>query len=90
LPLYHDKETNRILPKIDLRLLPMLTLLYVMAFVDRGDIGIAKVVGMNTDLGLTGQQYNPALTVFFFPYAHSSRQQYPSQAYVATRFDSPY
>ena len=24
---------------------------------------------MNDDLGLTGQQYNIALTVFFFPYA---------------------
>jgi hypothetical protein len=29
----------------------------------------ARVAGMNADLGLTGPQYNLALTVFFFPYA---------------------
>lgn len=33
-----------------------------------GNIGNAKVAGMNEELGLTGNQYNMALTVFFFPY----------------------
>ena len=37
LPNYHDKETTRILRKVDYRLLPMLTLLYVLAFLDRGE-----------------------------------------------------
>ncbi|KIX03060.1 uncharacterized protein Z518_06610 [Rhinocladiella mackenziei CBS 650.93] len=69
LPRYDDKETKRILRKVDYRLLPMLTLLYVLAFLDRGNIGNAKVAGMNKDLNLTGKQYNLALTVFFFPYA---------------------
>lgn len=41
----------------------MLALLYVLAFLDRGNIGNAKVAGMNTDLKLTGAQYNIALTV---------------------------
>ncbi|EXJ82987.1 hypothetical protein A1O3_06804 [Capronia epimyces CBS 606.96] len=69
LPRYDDKETRRILRRVDYRLLPMLTLLYVLAFLDRGNIGNAKVAGMNKDLKLTGTQYNLALTVFFFPYA---------------------
>ncbi|KAK5464893.1 hypothetical protein LTS15_001456 [Exophiala xenobiotica] len=69
LPRYDDKETKRILRKVDYRLLPMLTLLYVLAFLDRGNIGNAKVAGMNKELNLTGTQYNIALTVFFFPYA---------------------
>ncbi len=47
----------------------MLTLLYVLAFLDRGNIGNAKIAGMMEDLNLTGGQYNIALTVFFFPYA---------------------
>lgn len=47
----------------------MLTLLYVLAFLDRGNIGNAKIAGMVTDLNLSGSQYNLALTVFFFPYA---------------------
>ncbi|KAF2716611.1 retrograde regulation protein 2 [Polychaeton citri CBS 116435] len=69
LPAYDDKEAKRILRKVDYRLVPMLTLLYLLAFLDRGNIGNAKVAGMNDDLGLTGTQYNIALTVFFFPYA---------------------
>ncbi|KAK5940198.1 hypothetical protein PMZ80_007618 [Knufia obscura] len=68
-PDYHDKETKRILRKVDYRLLPMLTLLYVLAFLDRGNIGNAKIAGMMEDLELTGPQYNIALTVFFLPYA---------------------
>jgi hypothetical protein len=55
--------------KIDWHLLPPLTLLYILSFIDRSNIGNAKVAGMNDDLGLTGAQYNMALTVFFFPYA---------------------
>lgn len=47
----------------------MLTLLYVLAFMDRSNIGNARVAGMNVDLGLTPAQYNICLTVFFFPYA---------------------
>jgi hypothetical protein len=33
------------------------------------NIANARVAGMNAILGLTGPQYNMALTVFFFPYA---------------------
>ena len=44
----------------------MLTLLYVLAFLDRGNIGNAKVAGMNKELKLTGDQYNLALTVRHF------------------------
>lgn len=35
LPVYDDKETNRILKKVDFRLLPVLALLYLLAFLDR-------------------------------------------------------
>lgn len=47
----------------------MLTLLYVLAFMDRSNIGNARIAGMNADLNLTPSQYNICLTVFFFPYA---------------------
>lgn len=62
-------ETKKIIRKIDWHLLPPLTLLYILAFIDRANIGNAKVAGMNQDLRLTGAQYNMVLTVFFFPYA---------------------
>ena len=55
--------TKRILHKTDIRLLPVLALLYVIAFLDRSNIGNAKAADMNKDLKLTGSQYNMALTV---------------------------
>lgn len=62
-PTYGDRETTRILRKVDFRLLPMLTLLYVIAYLDRGNIGNARVAGMNVDLGLSDAEYRMALTV---------------------------
>lgn len=36
-PMYNQEETNRILRRVDFRLLPMLTLLYVLSFIDRSN-----------------------------------------------------
>ncbi|CAI7645525.1 unnamed protein product [Penicillium pancosmium] len=66
---YETVVVGRTMRKVDWRLLPVLTVLYLLAFIDRGNIGNAKVAGMNTDLELTSKQYNIALTVFFFPYS---------------------
>ncbi|KAJ4181908.1 hypothetical protein NW767_013995 [Fusarium falciforme] len=66
LPQYNDENTAKVLRKIDWRLLPMLTLLYTLSYLDRGNIGNAKVAGMNEDLGLSSKQYNLILTVFLF------------------------
>ncbi|KAM5349151.1 hypothetical protein ACJ41O_008974 [Fusarium nematophilum] len=68
MPLYDEIETRRILRKVDFRLVPCLATMYLVAFIDRSNIGNAKVAGMNQDLGLSGRQYNIALTVFFIPY----------------------
>lgn len=53
---------------MDLRLIPMLAALYLLSFLDRGNIGNAKIQGLQTDLKLTGPQYNLCATVFFFTY----------------------
>jgi hypothetical protein len=77
LPSYDPAETQKVLRKIDWRLLPTLALLYLLAFLDRGNLGNAKVAGMADDLHLTGTQYNLAATVLCPPwllgplYAHS-------------------
>lgn len=54
--------------KIDIRLVPVLTILYLIAHIDRANIGNAKIEGLIEDLGLTGTQYNVALAIFFPPY----------------------
>lgn len=47
-----------VLRKMDLRLIPMLSVLYLLAFLDRGNIGNAKIEGMLEDLDMTGPQFN--------------------------------
>ncbi|KAL4998446.1 major facilitator superfamily domain-containing protein [Aspergillus recurvatus] len=54
--------------QIDLRLLPCLTVLYLISHLDRANIGNAKILGLTEDLGLSGIQYNVALSLFFIPY----------------------
>ena len=41
----------------------MLSVLYLMAHIDRANIGNAKIEGMIEDLGMTGVQYNIVLSI---------------------------
>jgi MFS transporter, ACS family, DAL5 transporter family protein len=61
-------DERAVLRKMDLRLMPMLTLLYLLSFLDRGNIGNAKIEGLVESLHMTEPQYNWCLTVFFFTY----------------------
>ncbi|KAL1991065.1 hypothetical protein VTN49DRAFT_5569 [Thermomyces lanuginosus] len=61
-------DEKKVLRKMDLRLIPMLAILYLLSFLDRGNIGNAKIEGLQEDLNMTGGQYNWTLTVFFFTY----------------------
>lgn len=54
--------------QIDFRLISVLGILYLLSHIDRGNIGNAKIEGMDKDIGLTGNQYNIASTIFFVPY----------------------
>lgn len=67
--LYPMVDKKKLLRKMDFHIIPMLSLLYLLCFLDRGNIGNANIEGLSTDLGLSGKQYNMALTVFFFTYA---------------------
>ncbi|ODQ51705.1 MFS general substrate transporter [Saitoella complicata NRRL Y-17804] len=60
---------RKLLRKIDLRILPVMALLYLFSFLDRTNIGNAKIDGLVDELKLTNMQYNLCLTVFFFTYA---------------------
>jgi hypothetical protein len=51
-----------------MRLVPVLALLYLISYIDRANIGNAKIEGLVDDLHLTGVQYNIALSIFFVPY----------------------
>ncbi|KIV96596.1 hypothetical protein PV10_00439 [Exophiala mesophila] len=54
--------------KTDRILLPVLCTLMLVAFLDRTNIGSARVFGLDADLNMTGSDYNIALFIFFIPY----------------------
>ncbi|KAK7682361.1 hypothetical protein QCA50_014566 [Cerrena zonata] len=54
--------------KLDLTVLPLMTLFYLLSFLDRANIGNARVAGLQTGLHLTDHQYQVAVTVTFVPY----------------------
>jgi len=53
--------------KVQIRLIPFLFLLYVVAMIDRINIGFAALT-MNKDLGLSSQQFSIAAGIFFIGY----------------------
>ncbi|KAF5093834.1 hypothetical protein D0Z03_002272 [Geotrichum reessii] len=62
-------DNDKLLRKLDWHLIPMITLLYFMSYLDRTNIGNAAIEGLVVDLKLTGNKFNICLTVFFFTYA---------------------
>ncbi|KAF2242777.1 MFS general substrate transporter [Trematosphaeria pertusa] len=62
----HDRK---LLWKLDLKLIPWLSFLYLISFLDRTNIGNAKIDGLQQDLGMTNGQYNATLTIFFISYS---------------------
>ncbi|TFK25155.1 MFS general substrate transporter [Coprinopsis marcescibilis] len=54
--------------KIDLVLIPTVTMFYLLSFLDRTNIGNARVAGMQRDLKLIDHEYQVAITVLYVPY----------------------
>ncbi|KAG2124884.1 MFS general substrate transporter [Suillus clintonianus] len=67
-PVLTPEQEKKLWRKIDLRLMPILSLMYLLAFLDRGNIGNAKLEGLETQLDLTGNKFNVVLIMFIIPY----------------------
>ncbi|KAH8175177.1 major facilitator superfamily protein [Sarocladium implicatum] len=61
-------EEKKLVKKIDLFLMPMLWIMYILNYVDRMNIGNARIAGMGDDLKLTDEMYAWVLSIFFFGY----------------------
>jgi len=59
---------KRLTWKCDLHVVPPLFVLFLLAFLDRTNIGNAKIQGLEASLSMEGQDYNIALFTFFIPY----------------------
>lgn len=58
------KIEARILRKCDIHILPWLFGIWLCAFIDRSNIGNARIDGLTTNLHLKGNQFNVALGKF--------------------------
>ena len=57
-PEYRLKVESQLKRKIDLRLLPMIILMYMMNYLDRNNIAAARLAGLEAELHLTSVQFN--------------------------------
>lgn len=64
---------RRLARKIDLHIVPIVFVLYLFCFIDRANIGNARLAGFEKDLGLKGYQYNVLLTCFYIRCVRASR-----------------
>ena len=60
-------EEKKLLRKVDIHVVPPLLILFLLAFLDRVNIGNAKIQGMTKELHMVGQDYSIALFIFFIP-----------------------
>ena len=57
-----------LLRKLDRTLLPAVTALYLLSFLDRSNVANARLDGLVTDLHMSGDQYLTGLTLYFIGY----------------------
>jgi len=62
------EEEKRMVRKMDFYLIPIISILYLASFLDRANIGNARLAGLEEDIGLTDSEYAWSLSIFFFGY----------------------
>ncbi|EER24527.1 Major Facilitator Superfamily protein [Coccidioides posadasii C735 delta SOWgp] len=65
---YTAEEERRVVRKFDRRLTLLMAFLYMLSFLDRSNIGNAKIAGLMDDLNLSSSQYEWVLTAFYITY----------------------
>lgn len=60
-----EKKLRR---KIDTLIMPLVVLVYLMNYIDRNNYAAARLQGLETDLGLSPQQYQTGLSILFVGY----------------------
>ncbi|KAH7066763.1 major facilitator superfamily domain-containing protein [Paraphoma chrysanthemicola] len=66
-----EKMMRSVVFKMDIRLLPILALLFLCSFIDRTNVGNAKILGLEKDIGINDHQYAIGLCVFYATYIAS-------------------
>ncbi|GJN71835.1 hypothetical protein PLIIFM63780_005831 [Purpureocillium lilacinum] len=54
--------------KCDLAIVPTVSLLYLFCFIDRANLGNARIAGLEKDLHFKGYDYNASVSIFYISY----------------------
>lgn len=63
-----EAEETKIRHKIDWHCVPLVTLLYMLCFLDRINIGNARIAGLANSIDVSGFRFNWALSIFYIVY----------------------
>ncbi|KEY74974.1 hypothetical protein S7711_01321 [Stachybotrys chartarum IBT 7711] len=65
---FDAQAENKLRLKIDWMILPTVFFLYLFCFIDRANIGNARIAGLERDLNMQGFDYNATLSIFYISY----------------------
>ncbi|KAL4806632.1 MFS allantoate transporter [Aspergillus unguis] len=63
---FENGEEKRLVRKIDLLILPLLSVCYAFYYIDKTTLSYAAIFGIQEDLGLAGTEYSWLSSVFYF------------------------
>ncbi|KAJ5698514.1 hypothetical protein N7462_000519 [Penicillium macrosclerotiorum] len=92
LPQYSSAAERRLVRKIDLKVLPIMLIAYMMAFLDKQTLNYTALMGIREDLHLVGTQYSWTSGIFYFGYLVFSYPasllmiKFPLGKYLAVNF----
>ncbi|KJZ74440.1 hypothetical protein HIM_06250 [Hirsutella minnesotensis 3608] len=64
----HGVDERKLLRKLDLHIIPLVMALYLCSFLDRVNIGNARLYKLEADLGLSPTQFQVAVSILFVTY----------------------
>ncbi|KAI8263320.1 hypothetical protein K4K58_013079 [Colletotrichum sp. SAR11_239] len=67
-PTWSKEEEGQALRKLDWNLIPLLGSLYLVSYIDRGNVGNAYTAGMGKEWGITSEDYSWIVTVLYIGY----------------------
>ncbi|KAF5671907.1 major facilitator superfamily transporter [Fusarium denticulatum] len=65
---FDKQQESKLRWKIDLYVVPSVALLWLFSFIDRANIGNARIAGLDESLNLQGYDYNIILSCFYISY----------------------
>ena len=63
-----EEEETRVRRKLDRVIVPLTTFLYLLCFLDRANVGNARIQGMGKDLNLVRYRFNWVTSIFYIVY----------------------